>query len=401
VPEGLEFFLSVLCASSEAGGEKPQQELSMNIELLQGTLEVTENPGLETIDPRFSDIATLVMEGKYDEAAAQSDAILEEQIYDIRIIGYSLYGHFIAQGVGAMTDIYQCLANLLRDNLDAIGPVKNRKKHIQTILTWMMKQLIKKLQREEAKNTSLYEGWISEVSSDQVQEALDAGDELRRTLGPVLEDAAGPVLDGLMKVKDWLTAFQRLVYREPEPEVEEETEELGDEIEEERREAGRKESYVSIPRLDEEAISAEGSFHLKLLIRKLQAFDRLISAEKYSSAALIADDINNIIAHFDPKVYFPKLFARFSFQFAAHINELFAFEEHKNSVEWQAMQELYKVDLESFVNFDSEGINLGTSGEAGGYAEPESDEHEDRHDDEEEPSAEESGEEGEAHDDEW
>lgn len=370
----------------------------MNIELLQGTLEVTENPGLETIDPRFSDIATLVMEGKYDEAAAQSEALLEGQIYDIRIIGYSLYGHFIDQGVGAMADIFQCLANLLRDNLDAIGPVKNREKHIQTILNWLMKQLLKKLQHEEAKNTSIYEGWISEVSSDQVQEALDAGDELRRTLGPVLEDAAGSVLDGLMKVNDWLTAFQRLVYREPEPEVEEEIGELGEEIEEERQEVGRKEAYVSIPRLDEEAISVEGSFHLKLLIRKLQAFDRLISAEKYSSAALIADDINNIIANFDPKVYFPKLFTRFSFQFAAHINELFAFEEHKNSVEWQAMQELYKVDLESFVNFDSEGINLGTSGAAGGYAEPEPDEHEDRHD-EEEPSPEESNEEGEAHDD--
>ena len=377
----------------------------MNIELLQGTLEITENPGLETIDPRFSDIATLVMEGNYEEAAAQSEAILEEQIYDIRIIGYSLYGHFIEQGVGAMADIYQCLANLLRDNLDALGPVKNREKHIQTILNWMMKQLIKKLQREEAKNTSIYEGWISEVSSDQVQEALDAGDELRRTLGPVLEDAAGPVLDGLMKVNDWLTAFQRLVYREPEPEpepeVEEETEELGEEIEEERQEAGKKEAYVSIPRLDEDAISVEGSFHLKLLIRKLEAFDRLISAEKYSSAALIADDINSIIADFDPKVYFPKLFTRFSLQFAANINELFAFEEHKNSVEWQAMQELYKVDLESFVNFDSEGINLGASGEAGDYEEPEPDEHEDMSE-EEEPSPEESNEEGETHeDDEW
>jgi len=375
----------------------------MNIELLQGTLEVSENPGLETIDPRLSDIATLMQDGKYEEAAAQSEAILEEQIYDIRIIGYSLYGHFIDQGVGAMADIYQCLANLLRDNLDALGPVRNREKHIQTILNWMMKQLIKKLQYEEGKNSNLYEGWISEVSGDQVQEALDAGDELRRTLGPVLEDAAGSVLDGLIKVNDWLTAFQRLVYREPEPEPEEETEDLGDEeakegIEEERQEAGRKEAYVSIPRLDEDEISVEGSFHLKLLIRKLEAFDRLISAEKYSSAALISDDINSIIANFDPKVYFPKLFTRFSLQFAANINELFAFEEHKNSVEWQAMQELYKVDLESFVNFDSEGINLGASGEAGDYEEPEPDEHEDMPE-EEEPSQEESGEEGEAHDD--
>lgn len=378
----------------------------MNIELLQGTLEVSENPGLDTIDPRLSDIATLMQDGKYEEAATQSEAILEEQVYDIRIIGYFLYGHFIDQGVGAMADIYLCMRDLLRDNLDALGPVRNREKHIQTILNWLMKQLIKKLQYEEGKNSNLYEGWISEVSSDQVQEALDAGDELRHTLGPVLEDAAGSVLDGLMKVNDWLTAFQRLVYREPEPEAEEgeepekwEEEEVGEEVDEAPRKAERKEPYLSIPRLDEDEIGVEGSYPLKLLIRKLEAFDRLISAEKYSSAALVADDINNIIAKFDPKVYFPRLFTRFSLQFAANINELFAFEEHKNSVEWQAMQELYKVDLESFVNFDSEAVNLGASGEAGDYAE--SDEHEDMPE-EEEPSTEESNEEGEAHDnDEW
>ena len=382
----------------------------MNIELLQGTLEVSENPGLETIDPRLSDIATLMQDGKYEEAAAQSEAILEEQIYDIRIIGYFLYGHFIDQGVGAMADIYLCMRDLLRDNLDALGPVRNREKHIQTILNWLMKQLIKKLQYEEGKNSNLYEGWISEVSSDQVQEALDAGDELRRTLGPVLEDAAGSVLDGLMKVNDWLTAFQRLVYREPEPKAEEveepekwEKEEAGEEVDEAPRKAERKEPYVSIPRLDEDEISVEGSFHLKLFIRKLEAFDRMISEEKYSSAALVADDINTIIANFDPKIYFPKLFTRFSLQFAANINELVAFEEHKNGAEWQAMQELYKVDLESFVNFDSEGINLGASGAAGDYveSEPEPYEHEDMPE-EEEPSPEESNEEGETHDDdEW
>lgn len=357
----------------------------MNIELLQGTLEVSENPGLETIDPRFSDIATLVMEGNYEDAGAQSEAILEEQLYDIRIIGYFLYGHFIEQGVGVMADIYLCLRDLLRDNLDAIGPVRNREKHIQAILNWMMKQLIKKLQYEEGKNSNLYEGWISEVSSDQVQEALDAGDELQRTLSPVLEDAAGPVLDGLMKVNDWLTAFQRLVYREPEPEpeIEEEPEEreereVEDEIEEAPREV-KKNGFLATASLvdDGEGVSIEGSYHLKLLISKLQAFDYLIAEKNFPSAALIADDINSIIANFDPKLYFPKLFTRFSLQFAANINELIAFEEHKNSVEWQAMQELYKVDLESFVNFDSEAVNLGASGVTGGYEEPEPDEHED------------------------
>ena len=34
----------------------------MDIELLTQPLEISENPGLDTLDPRFSDIATLVQE---------------------------------------------------------------------------------------------------------------------------------------------------------------------------------------------------------------------------------------------------------------------------------------------------------------------------------------------------
>lgn len=339
----------------------------MNIDLLQGPLPVTENPGLETIDPRLSDIATLVEEGRYEEAAAESEAILKEEIYDIRIIGYFLYGLFLEQGLGATSAVYDCLTCCLRDNLEAIGPAKNREKHIQTVLNWVMKQLLKRVQYEEEKKGSCYECWLSEVSSDQVQEALDAADALRRTLGPVLEDTAGPVLDGLMKMNDWLGGFQRLVYREPE--IEEEAAE--EEVEEGEAVPEAKGLRISIPGMDDEVMGVEGSYPLKLLIRKLHAFDRLIAGKKYPSAALVADDINSIIANFDPKVYFPKLFTRFSLQLAAHINELVSCEEYKNTVGWQAMQELYKVDLDSFVNFDTDAIDLGTSGPSGEYGEQE------------------------------
>ncbi len=376
----------------------------MNFELLHGTLEVSENPGLETIDPRFSDIATLAMEGRYEEAAAQSEAILEEQIYDIRIIGYALYGHFLDQGVGAMADINQCLASLLRDNLEALGPAKNREKHIQTILNWLMKQLLKKLQYEEEKKSSLYEGWISELTSDDVQEGLEAADELRRALGPVLEDGAGPVLDGLMKVNDWLTAFQRLVYKEPEPEIEpdEEPDEYEEDEEEETPPETKKGTvYPSAPLADNDMSGLEGSYHLKLLLKKLEAFDRLISEGKYPSAALVADDINNIIANFDPKIYFPKLFARFSLLLAANINELLGFQEHKGTAEWQALEELYKVDLDSFVNFDAQAVSLGAPGGSESYDAPERNESGSEDEDESGPREEEPYEEDDDEDDDW
>jgi hypothetical protein len=308
-------------------------------------LEVSENPGLDVLDPRFMDITTLVENGEYLEAAAKAEEIFAEEIYDIRITGYFLYGFFLEQGVGAMPAILGCLAKLFEENWDALGPVKNREKHSQTSLNWLFRQLLKKFQYEEGKDSDVYQQWIAEVSSEEVQEALDASEGLQKALGTALEDKASPLLDGLSKVVDWLKAFQKVVYREPE--VEEEPEAAAE------AEARGTTAPASLA-FGDEAVIAEGSYHLQLLLRKMKAFERLIEKEEFNKAAIVADDINDIIANFDPRLYFPKIFSRYSLLRALKIADISAFEEYKGSVEWQTMQDLYKVDLDSFVSLDSE-----------------------------------------------
>jgi hypothetical protein len=271
---------------------------------------------------------------------------LAEGAYDIRITGYFLYGVFLEQGLGGLTAILQCLTKLFTENWDAVGPVKNREKHAQTSLNWFLRQLVKKLQYEEGKDSDVYQQWVAEISSDEVQEALDASEELQGAFGTALEDQAEPLLDGLSKVNEWLSTFQRLVYREPEPELEEE-------VESAEVEPAEMVAPVGAPIADV-AVSAEGSYHLQLLLKKMEVFSRLIEKEDFPKAAIVADDINQIIADFDPRIYFPKMFSRYSLLRAVNIGELNASEEHKGTLEWQTMQDLYKVDLDSFFSFDSE-----------------------------------------------
>ncbi|MEW5802329.1 MAG: type VI secretion system protein IglI family protein [bacterium] len=352
----------------------------MNLEIINKTLEGAENPGFDTLDPRFSDITTLIQNGDYQAAAAQAEEALSENIYDIRIIGYFLYGVFIEQGVGAIGAIFQCLSRLLRENWQAVGPVNKREKHAQTSLNWLMKMLLKKMQYEEKKQGSDWNLWVDQVFADQVQEALDAGSELWRSLGAVLEDAAGPVVDGLIKVNDWLTAFQKVVYSEPKAEPEAAQGEDGGE----GNGGGAEDSGggantgkwrtseaiapgAAMPALTfGEGAGAEGSYHLQILLKKLEAFERLIQGGKVPLAALVADDINNTITHFDPKVYFPRLFSKFSLLFALHIAELASCEGYKGTVAWQALEEVYKVDMDAFVELNLDGVNLGSFNGAGG-----------------------------------
>ena len=327
----------------------------MNIERITGTLAVSENPGLATVDPRFTDIATLVQDGNYEEAAARSDEVLAEEIYDIRIIGYFAYGFFLETGVGKLKELFPALTEVLRDNIEAVGPVRNRPKHVQTIFTWFFKQLAKKLQYEEDRQAEAWTDWTGNVSSDDVQDILDASEELRKILSMILEDSAGQVLDSLSKVGDWLRRFQSIVYREPEPEGEEETEEEGE---------GEAEGQQGGGGL---GVQMQGSSALGMLIRRIEAFGILVNDGKMAQAALVAMDINRIIENFDPRVYFPEIFSGFTLSYVTHINQLTTYEANKTSVEWKAMQELYKVDLESFVAFNAGNISFsGPAAGAGG-----------------------------------
>jgi hypothetical protein len=321
----------------------------MNIDLLNTTLEVTEDPGLDMIDPRLLDITSLVENGEYEEAATQAEQILEEGAYDIRITGFFLYGAFLERGLGDLNVIFECLTRLITENWEAVGPAKNREKHAQTSLNWLLRQLIKKLQYEEGRDSDIYQQWIAEVSSDNVLAALAASEEFQNGLSESLEDQAEPLLDGLSKVNEWLATFRRLVHREPEPEMDEE-EEFEPEAEEEPAE---RVAPIGAPIADV-AVPVEGSYHLQLLLKKMEVFSRLIEKEDFPKAAIVADDINQIIADFDPRIYFPKMFSRYSLLLTLHIADISGFEEYKGSIVWQTMQDLYKVDLESFVSLDSE-----------------------------------------------
>ncbi len=320
----------------------------MNTDILNQTFEVTESPGLDTIDPRFMDITSLVENGDYLGAATQAEEILEAGVCDIRITGFFLYGVFLEQGVGAMTAVFGSLTNLLTENWEALGPTKNRGKHCQTSLGWFFRQLVKKMQYEEEKQSDVWDQWVAEVSSDDVQEALDAGEQFQKASGMALEDEAGPLLEGFAKVNDWLKAFQRVVYREPEPEAEAEPES------EAEAEAEPKEMRATPSDTAHDAVYAEDSYHVQLLQRKMEAFEQLIQEGQFPKAAIVADDINQTIANFDPRAYFPRMFSKFSLLLALNIGEITAFEENKGSVEWQTMKDLYKVDLDSFVSLDSE-----------------------------------------------
>jgi len=332
----------------------------MDIEILKQQLEIKEEPGLSSIDPRFVDITTLVQNGEYESAAYQAEEILKEGIYDIRIIGYFLYGVFLEDGVGRLKDVFDVWKLLFTENWEAIGPLKRKEKHAQTILNWFMKQFLKKVEYEEKKNSPIWQQWVESVDSESVRESIESLQELRKVIGMKLEDLASPILDVIGKIDQWLRNFEQTVYKEPEEEeieeevAEEEEERELKEIEEAEKIEKEELSKETAPFVQYGGITIEGSYHLQELIKKLKAFEQLIEEEKFPRAAVVADDILEIISNFDPRKYFPSLFAKFFLLYTINIDQLSQYNEYKDTIEWQAMKDLYMVDIDAFVNFEAE-----------------------------------------------
>jgi len=332
-------------------------------ELLNKKFQINENPGLDTRDPRFADIAGMVQQGDFSGAAAQAQEIIEGNIYDIRIICYFLYGFFDESGPASLKGIFYSLKMILSDNWEAVGPLKNRLKHAKKSMIWLFKQLNKILENEKKKEGEKWQYWQAEILSDEIWNAMEAAKDLQKEIMAVFEESAPAVVDGLSRTTAWLDIFYKMIYREPETEPEEDhgadSDNLSESPMDSEPQSLRSVDQSKTKNADElkntyDISNGSASYLLQTLLKKMDAFDCLLKEDKTAGAAIVANDINGIIADFDPQIYFPGLFAEFTRQFAFNVDKLLAFKKCHDTALWQSMEKLYQVDMETFVSMDNE-----------------------------------------------
>jgi len=312
----------------------------MNPELLNNKFQISVEPGLDTRDPRFADIAGMVQQGKFFEAATQAQEIIEENIYDIRIICYFLYGFFDKSGPASLKNIFNSLKNILSENWAAVGPLKNRLKHAKKSIVWLFKQLNKILEYEKTKEGEKWQAWQADIPSDEIWDAMEISSELQKEIMNVFKDDAAQVVDGLSRTTAWLDTFYKLIYREPDTESELDTEPeenhgpdnlscmQGDStappagIQSESVVA--KAGYGNFLKDSYDILNGSESYLLHMLLKKMEVFSMFLKENKTAGAAMTANDINNIIDDFDPQIYFPDLFVEFTKQYALNVDRLLA-----------------------------------------------------------------------------
>lgn len=303
--------------------------------------EPTESPGLDSTDEQLASISELVDEGEYAKAADRVEDLVRQEVYDVRLLVFLFYAAFLEEGLGKLAGALEGFATFLEHSRDALGPADKKEAQIARSLRWLLEHAADAAVYEEQKGTPRWKAMSKELDpdlSDRLQAAMRAVIELG---GAKTESAT---TESKARLTRWLrdTAARReIVEDEEEPAMSGSDEQAPDAP---AAEAPRHPEVKGA----EQTAQVQGSTKLVELLRKLEAFERLVGRRSFEKAALVSDDVLGLIENFDPREYFPDLFSEFGALLSSHVEEITPHWEHKDSVRWRMLEQFYKVDLGRF-----------------------------------------------------
>lgn len=304
--------------------------------LLQNATTVEE----EVFDVRFEEVVTLIEQEKFEEASALITNIFNEGTIDIRLVMYLLYSKFITQGISSLQEVFQTIISVVNDSWEMVSPIQYRDKYLHQSLTWFLSTIAKKFKRseklfKEKKPDLFWKQSLESLSAQEIDTLLEINHSLSDLLTHKINDTS--LNQYVLYFTKWLQGLKAALTEEkaivksalstPTP-----TQEIPA-------------KQISL----QEVLNASES--MQHLFRKIQAFESLIEGQNFEKAALVSDDIAQIIKSFDPSLFFPKLFTRYFALSASHMDSLSQEWENKGSLKWEALNRLYQTDLEEFIQW--------------------------------------------------
>ena len=324
----------------------------MNTDLLLNNITAQDEPGLTAFDPRLTGVAEQIQQVQFEEAAIASQAIIEEEVYDIRIISYYIYGIFNELGPEGLSKAMQSTLSVLKENFEAVGPIKNKEKMYANSFKWLFSQILKKCSYEEKQQSDLWNTWLK-ADKETVDQSINELIELNQSCS-ILGKYASKATESVGKLRQWLQNFSGMLQQAPEPVVEEEQVAPEETTNTEAVATApmtsgaktRSTSQISLPPI-------EDSYAIKQLKKHMQTFHQLIGMKKYKLAAIASQYINDLLENFSPQQKLPEIFSPFAQNYALNINQVMASSEGISETKIQYLEKLYKSDLHKFLGLSS------------------------------------------------
>jgi hypothetical protein len=309
--------------------------MGRDIEILCRVLPPPER-WLDAVDPRLGVLGDLVEHGKADEGADVAEEVLAAGLYDIRPITVVLYASFLEDGLERLPKIFEVVERTVGENFNAIGPVQRRKSFFDKRISWLFETVADQLAYEERSGGDRWRAWSEGVALERLQVAAATASTLATNLAAggyeVAPRALGRVATFLQARSEALSSLE-----EPAPAPA-------------ASPAAPAPAAAPFPSDgDNGRVSIAVSHEFLELCRRLKAFEVLVQKGRHDKAAIVAADLQRTIGDFDPRKYFPEMFAEFAALFSKDVEVLSRHFEQRDSAAWNALDQFYRVDLKAFV----------------------------------------------------
>jgi hypothetical protein len=315
----------------------------MSFDLSRLLVPLTKGAELETLDERLMAIDEHAAKGRFDEAAAICEQLIDEGIYDVRPLPYLWHAAFLEGGLSSLELSLRVIENLLGASRPALSPSKRQDSLIDKRLVWFFDTVDRAIEYHREHRSEIWGRIGSSFDEAILQQALEACDrvtgrlscetmvEATRALGQLaarLRDLrVTPAPAASVATAEPAVAPGGSAPAEPERAVQD------------RSELCSMQLRVAQPFVD--------------LCRQLEAAQVLLEKGDFLRAAVMVEAIGRSLGNFDPRSCFPALFAPFAALVAQHAGSLEKAGGAQGSSVWQALVQYAQVDLRGFVESSS------------------------------------------------
>lgn len=136
----------------------------LDLSLVDRDLTEQSPDELSTTDERLAKVMTLAAADRFPEAAEQAQALFEQNIFDLRVLGSFLFGIYLERGLEVLPEILSSLVRLLSSSYEIWGPQSKKQIHADNMLKWLLATMLRDFRLHETQQDDAWKQWNS--SSD-------------------------------------------------------------------------------------------------------------------------------------------------------------------------------------------------------------------------------------------
>jgi len=143
-------------------------------DLLDGRLAASSEPEDSASATRIAHVAQLADRGEHQAAAREAADLIEDRIYDVRLIGFYLFGVFLQRGIAYLPALLGRVDKLVTEDLAVLRPTRRKLQVVSSATAWLFEHVSARLLFHTKPRDATWEAWRGE-SDGALADAIASG----------------------------------------------------------------------------------------------------------------------------------------------------------------------------------------------------------------------------------